>query len=190
MFYGSLMADNVIDSNCSIPFCLIQEFINTGGVSKKHQTSKNQNLCTLTKEMQEAIPWPKPSLTLLIISRHHIRHRSADQIGFLSPGWPISTLLFELLNGKNASTYNRKVKKYFLCYKASDSPVSSFLCLAQSLDSSQCGHSPMQQLWLSKQQSLGKFALAQDYVNYHGIITSLKQAEINYLWWNECKMRK
>lgn len=30
----------------------------------------------------------------------------------------------------------------------------------------------------------------QDYVNYHGIITSLKQAEINYLWWKECKMRK
>lgn len=67
---------------------------------------------------------------------------------------------------------------------------SCFLCLAQSLVSSQCGHFPMYQLRLSKQQSLGKFALVQDYVNYHGIITSLKQAEINYLWWNECKMRK
>lgn len=54
----------------------------------------------------------------------------------------------------------------------------------------QRGHFPMYQLRLSKQQSLGKFALVQDYVNYHGIITSLKQAEINYLWWNECEMRK
>lgn len=45
----------------------------------------------------------------------------------------------------------------------------------------QRGHVPMYQLQLSKQQSLSKFALVQDYVNYHGIITSLKQAEINYL---------
>lgn len=37
-------------------------------------------------------------------------------------------------------------------------------------------------LWLSKQQSLGKFALVQDYVNYRQIITSLKRAEINYLF--------
>ncbi len=37
-------------------------------------------------------------------------------------------------------------------------------------------------LWLSKQQSLGKFALVQDYVNYRQISTSLKRAEINYLF--------
>lgn len=37
-------------------------------------------------------------------------------------------------------------------------------------------------LTLSKQQSLGKFALVQDYVNYRQIITSLKRVEINYLF--------
>lgn len=128
-----------------------------------------------------------------------VGRKRADQIVFLSPRWTISTLLFELLNGKFLRRFKRALKVWVTVYNplvlfvrplAPGSAFSCFLCLARSLDSSQCGHSPMHQLRLSKQQSLGKFALVQDYVNYHGIITSLKQAEINYLWWNECKMRK
>lgn len=123
---------------------------------------------------------------------HHlqaVRQESAKQIGFPSPSWPISTLLFELLIERSFSPAREvKVSEHFSL--ACGSWRSCSLSLAQSLHPSQCGHSPMQELRLSKQQSLGKFALAKDYVNYHGIITSLKQAEINYLWWNECKMRK
>lgn len=123
---------------------------------------------------------------------HHlqaVRHESAKQIVPPSLCWPISTLLFELPIERSFSPAREaKVSEHFSL--ACGSWLSSSLSLAQSLHPSQCGHSPMQELRLSKQQSLGKFALAQDYVNYHGIITSLKQAEINYLWWNECKMRK
>lgn len=119
--------------------------------------------------------------TLFHLSHHlqAVRHRSAEQIVFLSLSWPICTLLFGLpIERSFHPAQEVKVTKPFsLAYGA-------WLCLAQSRHPSQCGHSPVQQLRLSKQQSLGKFALAQDYVNYHGIITSLKQAEINYLWWN------
>lgn len=128
----------------------------------------------------------------LLHPAHHlqaVRQESAKQIGYPSPSWPISTLLFELLIERSFSpAWEVKVSEHFSL--ACGSWRSCSLSLAQSLHPSQCGHSPMQELRLSKQQSLGKFALAQDYVNYHGIITSLKQAEINYLWWNECKMRK
>lgn len=120
---------------------------------------------------------------------HHlqaVRHESAKQKVPPSLSWPISTLLFELLIERSFSPAREaKVSEHFSL--ACGSWLSSSLSLAQSLHPSQCGHSPMQELRLSKQQSLGKFALAQDYVNYHGIITSLKQAEINYLWWMNAK---
>lgn len=58
--------------------------------------------------------------------------------------------------------------------------VSIFLSLSGTLPQFlplQATYAPLHQLWLTKQQSLGTFALVQDYVNYHGIITSLKRVE-------------